>query len=188
IDAPRHTLVEALVPHLDNSNETIRGMVRRLLRGYEDRSATRGPDYSAYEAIIEADVRAGREPQRSLVRFMYEGEPGTAMVSMMRAYQLPDQKEIKPILWGEHSVSELLWKRRFGFAPAAAGDAAVTQELEKLSRHERWWVRLYCARIVGDHAELGTREMFDRLANDSDAMVRQAALRANAVPEGTTRP
>ncbi|MBI5764466.1 MAG: hypothetical protein HZA51_13170 [Planctomycetes bacterium] len=173
IAAPKSVIVEALVPHLDNKDAAIRGIVKELLVGYEDRSATRPPDYSAYRALIEADVQSGREPQSSLVQFMYASDPGTALQTMVRACQLRAPDEIKPILWSEHVVSELFWKRRYGFVERSAVDAAVVREIETLSRHPRWWVRLYAAEIVKSHPELSGADVVKRLKEDTDIRVRE---------------
>jgi len=173
LDLSRQALVAALSPHLDSRNATIQQMVRDLLRSYEDRSASRPPDFSAYRAIIEADVRAGYAPQRSLVVFMYESDPGTALLTMLRAYQLRDPEQIKPILWAEHLVADLFWRRRFGFVASTAVDAAAIQQLEKLSQHDRWWVRLYVMAVVSAHPELGSPELTARLRRDRNALVRE---------------
>ena len=172
LSAPKEVIVAALAPQLDNRDETITAMVQDLLKGYEDHSATRPPDFSAYRALIEADVRAGREPQTSLVHFMYTSDPGTALQTMVRACQLRDPAEIKPILWSEHVVAELFWKRRYGFVDRNAVETAVLQELDKLSRHPRWWVRLYVAEIAGTHSELGEPEVVKRLTEDTDQRIR----------------
>lgn len=173
IATPKNVIVEALAPHLDNNDVAIRGIVRELLMNYEDRSATRPPDFSAYRALIEADVRAGREPQSSLLQFMYASDPGTALQTMVRAAQLRAPEEIKPILWSEHVVSELFWKRRYGFVERSAVDAAVVREIETLSRHARWWVRLYAAEIVKAHPELGESSVVKRLKEDADIRIRE---------------
>jgi hypothetical protein len=176
LDLQRESVVAALVPHLDNAAPAIVKNTRELLAGYEDRSVTRGPDFSAYRAIIEADVQAGREPQTSLVGFMFESDPGAALRTMVRSMQLRKPDEIKPILWGEHLVAELLWKRQYGFVKPTDVDAAAVEQVEKLSRHNYWWVRLYVAAIIKTHPELGTRELMNRLAADANACVRSAIV------------
>lgn len=173
ITTPKSVIVETLVPHLDNKDIAIRGIVMELLASYEDRSATRPPDFSGYRALIEADVRAGREPRSSLVQFMYASDPGTALQTMVRAAQLRSPEEIKPILWSEHVVSELFWKRRYGFVERIAVDAAAVREIETLSRHARWWVRLYAAEIVKAHPELGEAGVVKRLKEDADIRIRE---------------
>jgi hypothetical protein len=173
---PKEAAVTALVIHLDSADQSVQRMVRSLLRGYEDRSATRPPDFSAYRAIIETAVRAGKEPSDSLVKFMYETDPGTALLTMMRGYQLRDPNEMKPILWAEHVIADMFWKRQFGFLAPQEVPAATVNELDALSRHERWWVRLYVAELLHCHSELRRPEMFDRLREDRHPVVREVLL------------
>lgn len=179
-DVSKDAAVRALVNHLDDGNAGIRRDARELLKGYEDRSATRPPDFSTYREIIAEDVRAGREPRASLVELMYQSDAATALPTMVRAYQLREPGEIKPILWAEHVVSDFLWRRRFGFVAANAVDAAAVQQIEMMSRHPRWWARLYAAEIVRVHPELGAAGVADRLAGDGNALVRSAGLAAKA--------
>ena len=172
LSAPKEVIVAALAPLLDNQDESIRSNVRNLLHGLEDQSATRPPDFSAYRAIIEADTRAAREPQNSLVQFMYDSDPGIALQTLVRAFQLRDPDEIKPILWAEHIVAELLWKRRYGFVERDFVDNATRGEIARLSIHPRWWVRMYAAAMAAAHPELATPDVVKRLKADADVRVR----------------
>ena len=173
LDVPRSEFVEVVVPFLDSSDEAVRGVARELLIEHEDHSPTRPPDFSAYRALLESQIRAAGEPQASLVRHMYESDPGLALLTLMRSFQLRKPAEIKPILWAEHIVADLLWKRRYGFVKATYIDQAAVEQLEKLSRDSRWWVRLYVARIVRLHPELGALELVNRLMADQHALVRE---------------
>jgi len=174
LNIPKHLVVAALVPHLDERDEGIRRVTQNLLAGYEDQSVERPPDFSAYRGIIEADVLAGRAPQASLVRRMYTIDPGSALIAMMRAYQVHDPEAIKSIRWTEHVVAELLWKRRYGFADATVAGPEAVAELEKLSRHDAWWARLYVAQVVAQHSELGSASLIMRLAGDANPLVRES--------------
>lgn len=171
-------IVRAVVTHLENVDPIVVSLTRDWLRGYEDHSVTRPPDFSIYRDLIEEAVRAGRDAPTALVRHMYQSDPGTAFLTMIRGMQLRDPGEIKPLLWGEHVVAELLWKRRYGFVESRAVDPAVTAELEKLSRHSEWWVRLYVVECLNRHPELAAHGMRDRLTTDRDERVRDAAREA----------
>jgi len=171
----KHGVVAALAPLLDDADTAIREVTRDLLRGYEDRSALRPPDFSAYHAILEADVRGGRPLQASLIAHMYASDSGAALLTVMRATQLRKPEEIKPILWAEHVVADLMWRRQFGFAEKNAVDPAAVRELDKLSQHKAWWARLYAAEIIRVHPELGSQAMHDRLKKDVNVVVQQAA-------------
>ncbi|MBX3396885.1 MAG: hypothetical protein KF841_16140 [Phycisphaerae bacterium] len=182
VDLPTEQLVRILVPHLDNRVSSVIERVRDILLSCEDHSSTRPPDFSPYRAIIEEDVRANREPSRSLIRHMYRSDPSVALLTLIRAYQLRDPEEIKPILWAEHTIADLMWKRRYGFVDRRGGDPAVTAELDKLARHDRWWVRLYAAEIIAANPELATASTRARLETDTQVLVKQAVGRAPADP------
>lgn len=178
LEDDKPSVVAALVPYLDDESSQWRQYARSLLRGYEDGSAVRLPNYSIYHAILEVDFRAGREPRASLVKFMYEGDPGVALLTMMRASQMRDPAELKPILWAEHVVADLLWRRQFGFVKVDAVEQPVVSELDKLSRHKAWWARLYVAQTIRVHPELGTQAMRERLAGDANDVVRAVVTKS----------
>ena len=177
----KETLVSAVAPQLDNGDANIRAHASAWLSECEDMSAARPPDFSSHRAIIEDAVRAGREPQASLVRRMYALDPGEALRTMVRAMQLRKPEEIRPILWAEHVVADLMWRRRYGIVGPKDTDAAVRAEIDKASRHDLWWVRLYAARIVHDSPELAGPEVVARLAADRHPLVREAAPPATPI-------
>lgn len=179
LEGDKRALIGALVQLLDD-DERIESYARNALRGYEDGSAVRPPDYSIYHAILEGDFRDGMMPNPSLVEFMYDGDPGVALLTIMRASQMRDPAELKPILWAEHVVADLMWRRQFGFVEAKAVDPAVVRELDKLSQHKEWWVRMYVAEIIRRHPEMGTKAARDRLAADTNDLVR-TTLNSQAV-------
>ncbi|MCG8405901.1 MAG: hypothetical protein MI923_11965 [Phycisphaerales bacterium] len=177
-DVPKQTSVFALIPHLDDRDASVREMTRSLLQGYEERSASRPPDFSAYRSFIEAKIRTGGEPSDSLVRHMYESDPGTALLAIMRGYQLRDPDEMKLILWAEHVVADLFWKRRHGFLGPKAVEPAVIRQLRLLAQHERWWVRMYVAEILRRHPELARPQVLESLQDDAHPLVRETILKA----------
>lgn len=181
LESAKQEIVMTLVPHLDNRDGNVRNVTRELLRGYEDRSATRQPDFSVYRSIIEASISEGKQPQDSLVQFMYQSDPGMGLLAMVRAMGLRKPEEIKPILWGEHVVAELFWKRQYGFMERDGVDVAAVQELEKMSQHDRWWVRLYVAEIIKENRELATPSIINRLTIDANLLVRQTMKEGKAV-------
>jgi hypothetical protein len=171
---PKEAAILALVPQLDNVNPLIQQSVRSLLNGYEDSSATRPPDFSTYRAIIESTVRAREEPQISLVKHMYHTDPGAALLAMMRGYQLRDPNELRPILWAEHVIAEMFWKRQHGFIKPQEVPESVAHELDSLSRSDRWWARLYVGALSQRSPELRRPEIVRRLKDDQNPHVRES--------------
>ncbi len=174
----KEAVVRVLARQLDHQDDAIRAAAGKMLAVFEDRSAVRPPDFSAYRAIIEDDVRAERPVQVSLVEHMFEADAGAALKMLVRAYQFREPDEIREILWIEHVVAELLWKRDNGFVKHDAADAAVQSEIDKASRHDRWWVRLYAAKIVAAHPEFARDGVIKRLSDDAHPSVSATAKRA----------
>lgn len=174
----KEVLVAAVVPHLDNADEGVQKAAREVLAELEDRSASRPADLSVYYGIVESAIRAGERPQASLVMHLYEVDPGQAMLLMMRAHQLRGAEELRPILWAEHTVSDLLWQRRFGFVERTATTPAARAEIAKMSASRQWWARLYAAEMIGRHPELGDAAMAKRLAEDEEPLVRRSMERS----------
>ncbi len=173
------TIARALVPLLDTTDESLAKSVRNILGGVEGRAAGRRPDFSIYREMIADKLRAHGEPPAGLVRYMYESDPGEALLAMMRANQLRKPEEIRPILWAEHVVSDVLWKQRFGFLAPDAVEPAAIDELSRLSDHQAWWVRLYVAEILRQHPAFRTPQMIARLSGDPDPFVREASAGLN---------
>ena len=48
------------------------------------------------------------------------------------------------------------------------------KEMEKLSKHKDWFVRLYVAEVVGRDPELGTPQIVERLLKDQNPLVAEA--------------
>lgn len=168
-------LVAALVPLLDSMDQTQVAAARGVLATVEDASAERAPDFSYYRELIAARVTAGQAPPAGLIRHMYELAPGQALLAMLRAYQLRQPDEIKPILWAEHAVSDVIWKQRFGFLAPGEIDPQAAAELARMARHEHWWARLYAVQIMRQHAEFRLVELVAVLQADDHPLVRDVA-------------
>jgi len=168
-------LVAAVVPLLDGRDQTQVAAARGILAAVEDASAERAPDFSYYRELIAARVAAGQAPPAGLIRHMYELAPGHALLAMLRAYQLRHPDEIKPILWAEHAVSDVIWKQRYGFLAPGEIEPQAAVELARMARHDHWWARLYAVQIMRQHAEFRLAELVAALQADDDPLVRDAA-------------
>ena len=165
-------LVRALIPYLGTGDPKVEKEVRYWLAGTEDRSYPRGPDYCHYRALIAFKVQNGEEPPRNLIHYMYDSEPGTAVLTLMRAYRLAGRNEAKPIRWAEHLVADVLWKWRYGFLKRGVVEPEAVEALWDLSGHPRWWARLYVAEIMRQHPAFRTDELIAVLLTDPDESVR----------------
>ncbi len=169
-------LVHGLIPYLGTGDPKVEREVRNWLGGTEDSSASRAPDYAHYRAFIQVRVQKGEELPRSLIHYMYDSEPGTAVLTLMRAHVGDNPKEKRPILWAEHQVADVLWKWRHGFLDRAKVEPVAAEALARLVGHPRWWARLYVAEILRQHPAFRTEELIAVLLTDPDESVRSVVM------------
>ncbi|MCP4247583.1 MAG: hypothetical protein GY778_11090 [bacterium] len=176
-------VITALIPLLETTGEKLGQSVRNILSGYEGRSAGRRPDFSAYRQMIADSVREGGEPPAGLIRYLYESDPGEAMLTVMRAHRLKDPAEIKPLIWAEHVVAEVLWKQQYGFLSRNQIEPEAGKELAHLAQHRAWWLRLYVAEIMRQRPAFRQPALVRLLESDPNPSV----VRAIAAIEQTSR-
>ncbi|MFH1923954.1 MAG: hypothetical protein ABIP48_29215 [Planctomycetota bacterium] len=176
------TIVRAVMPYIYTNHLELNGVVRDLLTGIEKWVKSTPANYACYEPVIRGSKD---DPPTNLVRYMYERSPGSAVLSMMYVY-LQDRDARKPILWAEHVVSDVLWKHRHRFLDKNEVPEEAAAELEKLSKHEAWWARLYVAEIFRRHPQFRRPEVVERLAADEHPLVRRAMGFANPQPDGAS--
>ncbi|MBI5865433.1 MAG: hypothetical protein HZB38_13185 [Planctomycetes bacterium] len=174
-DIPEATIARALAPCLESKDAPLVKSVRNMLGGLEKRAAGRRPDFSSYRELLEEPLRDGRPTPSGLVRYLYQEDPGMALLTLMRAHQLRKPEEIKPILWAEHVVSDVLWKQQYGFLKPGEIEPPAAAELSALAHHQAWWARFYAAEIMRQHAEFRQTESLAELARDENELVRESA-------------
>ena len=175
MDIGGELVVATFAPHLDNKDERVRAMAREWLIQFEDRSPARKPYFGYYLPLIKAELAKGEDPQFSLVEHMYQSDAGLAVLTMMRAYDLREPVTMKPILWTEHIVTDLIWQRRFGFVERAYVDPDVKKALGNLARSTHWWARFYVANVIIEHPDFADAEWANALTRDTHELVRAAA-------------
>ncbi len=180
-------VVATFAPHLDNKDERVRALAREWLVHFEDRSPARKPYFGHYLPPIKAELAKGEAPQFSLVEHMYQSDAGLAVLTMMRAYDLREPAAMKPILWTEHIVADLIWQRRFGFVERGYVDPEVKKELGNLARSSHWWARLYVAHVIIENPDFADAEWANALTRDTHELVRAAAEAYKAKVRPTNR-
>lgn len=148
----KKSIAETVSPYLYDDDERLRSIARRFLAFVEGHSAVRTcglRDYSEYQSLI--DPAGSVDP---LVRYMYEQSPASALRALneidglLSAQRKLDQ--YRRILWAEHVVSNNLWKQQHQFIGEDQVESAAAVELQKLSKHDAWWARLYVAEILAN--------------------------------------
>ncbi len=172
---PDGAVIRAVVPLLETEDDSLKKQACNVLGGYENQSAERPPDFSAYREIIAESVRQGKPLPLDLIEYMYERSPGLALRTMMRALAERDPQRIKTLLWAEHVVAGVIWKQQYGFLKPSEIEPAAAEQLDKLAQDDAWWVRLYVAEVVGQHRVFETPNLKAQLQADDASIVRQSA-------------
>lgn len=187
------SMVEALAPYVNTEDPNLQDLVRDRLDAIDrlkGRKSDRlnGPNYRVYEKYVRVRIQQEKPVPLPLVGYMYRKAPGMALLAFVEAHQwrldaLPSthkwpKEKGEPLVWAEHVVSEAIWREEHRLHEKfeeARPDA--TAELEKLSKHDTWWVRLYVAEILRQHQAFHTPEMVERLTKDPHELVRGAITR-----------
>ena len=167
------SIVRGVLPYVGSENRALDAAVNDLLRQVENGdSIARPPDYSEYETCISV---SHKEPPLPLIRRMFDRSAGTALLTMSHVYTpFQDTARRRQLLWGEHVVSDTIWKHRHGFLPTTKVESEAATQIAKLSKDDAWWVRLYAAEIMRQHPAFRTPELVSRLKDDPDKLVRGA--------------
>lgn len=168
---PNGQVVAALIPYLDSTDAAIRRFAKEILRSKEGGTATKPPDFSYYHPFLQERGEQGLKVRREVVLYLYETDLGEAVLTIMRA-TIRNGEQMKPILWTEHQVSDVLWQWQFSFLRGDQVTPVATEALAKLVAHPRWWARLYVAEIVRQHPAFRTDELIAVLLTDADESVR----------------
>ncbi len=137
----------------------------------EDYSPDRAPDFSPYRGHLLGRLERKEELEPGLVAHLFRRSPGAAIELMATTVYQGDAQ--KPLLWARHVIDDLLWKRRFGFAPPNQPDPAATEQLQKMIARDESWARAYAAAVIREHRELGTPDLVEKLKGDKSEVVRR---------------
>jgi hypothetical protein len=185
LNVPTVTTMRVLAPFLDAEDRSLRGFVDDWFEGHHD-----SEDFRQY-------MRGRTAVPAPFIKFLYERSPGEALLLMQAgsvdvaadvqaaikqlegtgqgAARKPDEGR-REILLAEHIVSNALWLHKNGFDErfqAVLPEAMA--ELEKLSKSEKWWARMYVAYIMGRNTVLLQDHILRQLAEDENELVREAA-------------
>lgn len=133
-----------------------------------------GTDFSHYVGVLEERQRAGRPAPESLAMFMYRRDPSRALGVARPVYGKELSREQgRAILWAEHVVNEVIWRRANDFEVDAAAQQAATEQLTKLLDLNEWWIDLYVAAVLDRHARLATPALLQRLKASKHPIIRR---------------
>ena len=153
--------LEAILPLLRSADVELKQVFEEIL-GTIDRLGRREPDFSYYEQVMRSK---DLEACSTLVGYMYDVSPGQALLSLVEVNGLSND-ERKEVLAVKSRVDDLLYRKDRGEAVFEELVTDVQQQLDHLSQHRLWWLRLYAATIIHDVPEFGSSQTVERLEAD----------------------
>lgn len=202
---PPEILLEAIVPELGPQGK-LHGIldretadVRKRLEHQSPQGHPGEPDFRHYASYLKDHKDVKTSPY--LIRHMFKSAPGKALQAMIYVQYLrvpyPPLRlsksasvnaEIQPLLYAEHTISDIIWNEQFRFEVAEDQVAKAKNELSALSQHKDWWVRLYAAEIIQQHPELRVPDAIERLTKDEHELVREAMARNDSKEAKPSKP
>lgn len=171
--ASARSIINAVVPYLGTKDLELRKQLLWLLNLIDYRGILK-VDYGEYESCIK-DVKDN--PPQALIQYMYEKLPGEALLSLMHVY-MKEPKNEESIVQAESAIREDIKKREFGSVEESSKVGLdVKEALNKLSKNEQWWVRLYVAEVIGREPVLRSPEILERLKKDTSPLVHETLKR-----------
>jgi len=179
--------LQGILPYIGTDDPQLRKRINSILKLVESGNAGT-PDFSYYRSVLDSYHRTRGCIPVELVRHMFRRSPGQTLLVCMRLYAEDYMQVWKPVTWAEHVVSEVLWKQEHSFLKRDEIEPAAAEQLDMLSRHDGWWARLYVAEIMRQHPEFRVDETVQRLANDKNELVRQAAAALKEPTKKASKP
>jgi len=179
LNIDRGELVRGASPYIDTDDPRLWSEVEELLEGIANPTGTVScTDYSVFHNYLTSAHRGQDGAPDRLIRWMYEHEPGSALLTFMRLNDPAAEGRRgfrRRLLWIEHLVDDILWKQRNGFLGPEQVHADALAELKDLAVSEEWWVRLYVAEVMRQEAGFRDRAVVQKLRADPNPLVQTVA-------------
>ncbi|MDX2171117.1 MAG: hypothetical protein SF182_28875 [Deltaproteobacteria bacterium] len=140
--------LRAVVPYLATPDAALQRELRNLFDQLDGGSAAEPPDFTAFAAVLRG---GGAEPT-VLIAYMLDTAPELGLALLADTY-VTDAEARRALLTGTRSSADL----------------------ERLARHETWWVRLYVVERMQQDPSLRNPAVLQRLRDDPHPTVRAAA-------------
>jgi hypothetical protein len=174
LNIDEYRVMAAVLPYIDTKDERLRRfIVTEVLEGDGRNTAVERDQNDpvlkgVFQYLTYNVQRAKLDPPWSLVQILYWKAPSVAVHKFSKS-----RDKSRDLLWAEHLIQDVLWKKGHGFLKP--GDIkAVIEELEKLSQVDDWAVKLYVAEMLRRHEEFRDSRIIERLRNDKNSLVSKA--------------
>lgn len=89
-------------------------------------------------------------------------------------YARDNKQEVKDLFSDLLNIRDFCTRTRYALPPREGQSAEVASALAELAAHEKWWPRLFVARLIFEEPELRTPELVEKLRADSNPQVKSA--------------
>jgi len=145
---PKSEIATALLPIIETEDKTLREKTYNWLGG-TDKTEDGQFDFSCYESFLREKKE---NPPQGLIRYMYNRNPQTAVVTVARVYG----KDVPE--------SEVVAKAKSG----------VKESVEYFSARSEWWAHFYVAEIMKKNPELRDPEIIKKLEKDKHPLIQES--------------
>ena len=175
VDIRTRTVVHTLLPYyLHGDDERLRGFIREHVLYGESLTDELPQNDELVDALTMYVGERKKNPPWGVVQLLYWKAPSAALLGLHAFYNKGDARKHDSLVWTEHLVKDVAWKKATGFIRPGELEEAVAQ-LDKLSRYEEWWVKLYVAEMLRRHPYFRDKQVLARLRADDNALVAKAA-------------
>ncbi len=113
------------------------------------------------------------------LQLIFNRYPSESLQGMNRGWWEGDNTARSNLEIAAYVIEDYVWKQFRGLAEKE-DRAKAMKSIDELSKNDMWWVRLYVAEMLWRHDSLRTKEILNRLREDTDPYVKQAASREGA--------
>jgi hypothetical protein len=142
-----------------------------ILRSVDNPSGN-NPDFTVYLDYADS---SSREIPSGLVSYMYQESPSLAVATLSNHHTGQTGARSLVLQAVEDIETDLTVLLRGTVVAAASRRDSILNQLDVLSRHPEWYVRLYVAHTLRQEPELRNVQIVERLRADSSALVRMAS-------------
>ncbi len=176
---PEVRVIIALLPYIETSDDRLRKFIREDVLGGDGMDSAFERDKNdakilALFAYLSLQSRMQKSQPWPVLQIAFWKAPTASLIHYVQTEsRLGDRDKMDAILWAQHTVDDVLWKQKHPLGKPGDLQTAV-DELDKLSRFDEWWVKLYVAEIVRRHKELGSPQILKRFRSDPNEFVSKA--------------
>ena len=199
---PPRIVLEAVAPHIGEG-----GKLEGILEGkhsdiakHIQRQPQQGhigpPNFIEYVRFLQNNKR--RKNHDVIVDHMFRMDPQPAFVAMLwadygfnpyvrRNPYLHSKKEekanVRNLQFIQHRISDYLYRKGHSFAVSAEESKQFNNNLEELSHHSKWWVRLYIGCLMERNSFIKRDDILKELSKDENPYISASVERIRKLQE-----